>query len=66
MWGAGCPSYLSVKLAALQVLLRDAQVGGKHLGAAESFGNSMQFPSRVPELQERQGAKELFLVCLLA
>lgn len=31
MWGAGCQSYLSVKLAALQVLLRDAQVGGKQL-----------------------------------
>lgn len=30
------------------------------LEASESFGDLMQFPSRVPELQGRQGAGELF------
>lgn len=60
VWGAVCPSHVSMELAALQVLLGDAQVGGKHLGASQSFGDSMQFPSCIPESQGRQGARELF------
>lgn len=58
--GAACLSRVSVGLAALQALIRDAQDGGNHLGPSESFGDLMRFPSRVPESQGRQGAGELF------